>query len=752
MNKKLQKARIGLLLDEPFFGALLLNLKVTEAKGIGTMATDSVVLKYDPEFTDKLSDIELKTVLAHEALHCYSEGTMIITSTGLRAIKEIQAGDRVWSNRGIFTEVLATSRRPYKGEALRITPAFGLPFTLTPEHPLLTYRATRLERNLGFAKSLRIWGSKTMSGALRFRPAGQLTDKDCLVMQAPIDYGISKRKRVKMYRTRSSYTVHKVRLNEDTAYFLGWFVGDGSLHKPSGKGNWFGAPKDKRVICLTLGTNNDHIRLESVIREKLFRSVTITDLSPIKAKRLTFSSTSMSRYLRKHFVSSKGEKVIPPFMLGMSPEIIRGFVQGLLESDGHISVQSGYSVSNTSRSVAGMLPLLLLKVGHLPTIKIRKRNLPNQDCYKICWNPKPKLNSKGYRIGNKWLLPIRSIERIAIDEPVFNLETKAHTYAHAFAITHNCALLHPLRRGQRDARVWNMACDYAINQLLVDSNTGAVAKGRPQPFKLPDGGLIDAKYKGLTADGIYSQLAQKPQPKDTPGDKPSNDPGGMGGVEDHKAASESEQTEQEARWKVALTQAASMAKSRGDIPGELKRLIEDILEPKADWRELLREFINSRDCTDYVWSKPNPRYTHSGFILPSLNNESLGTVIVAGDCSGSMWGIIEKVFSEAQSILFSCNPKQLVFAQFDTSIQQWDEIERGDKIPSEARGFGGTDFRCIFDEIDKRDMQADCLIVITDGDGTFPNEIPGIPCIWALTNNHVKPPFGETICLDMQST
>ena len=70
VNSKLQKARIGLLLDEPFFGALLLNLKISEQPGIGTMATDSVRLVVDPKFIDSLSPIELKTVLAHEALHC----------------------------------------------------------------------------------------------------------------------------------------------------------------------------------------------------------------------------------------------------------------------------------------------------------------------------------------------------------------------------------------------------------------------------------------------------------------------------------------------------------------------------------------------------------------------------------------------------------------------------------------------------------------------------------------------------------
>ena len=54
---------------------------------------------------------------------------------------------------------------------------------------------------------------------------------------------------------------------------------------------------------------------------------------------------------------------------------------------------------------------------------------------------------------------------------------------------------HSLRRGSRDPELWNIACDFAINQILVDSE-----------FTLPEGALIDPQYKDLTAEAIYDRL------------------------------------------------------------------------------------------------------------------------------------------------------------------------------------------------------------------------------------------------------
>src|SRR3974390_326922 len=69
------RARTALLVDQPFFGCLALQLKLVEIQDDGwlpcrTMAVDGYHLYYYPPFVQKLSELELQGVIAHEVLHC----------------------------------------------------------------------------------------------------------------------------------------------------------------------------------------------------------------------------------------------------------------------------------------------------------------------------------------------------------------------------------------------------------------------------------------------------------------------------------------------------------------------------------------------------------------------------------------------------------------------------------------------------------------------------------------------------------
>jgi predicted metal-dependent peptidase len=170
---------------------------------------------------------------------------------------------------------------------------------------------------------------------------------------------------------------------------------------------------------------------------------------------------------------------------------------------------------------------------------------------------------------------------------------------------------HPGRRGAREPGRWNRACDYAINTTLIDAG-----------FELPKGGCIDAQYKGMTADQIYNMLP--------PGDK-DDDPDDLMDGE-----AEPLSPEEVRDWKVAVIQAASEAKKAGQLSNGLSRLIDDIVEPKADWRALLRQFVTERSNADYDWSRPNKRMLSLGFCLPSLYSERCGTIAVFKDISCSI--------------------------------------------------------------------------------------------------------------------
>ena len=79
------------------------------------------------------------------------------------------------------------------------------------------------------------------------------------------------------------------------------------------------------------------------------------------------------------------------------------------------------------------------------------------------------------------------------------------------------ALGHHVRRGERDHKVWNEACDYSDNLILKESG-----------FYMPKDCLLDPKYADMSAEAIYNQIYRK-GPKDGPG-QPQQDKGaGSGG-------------------------------------------------------------------------------------------------------------------------------------------------------------------------------------------------------------------------------
>ena len=96
----------------------------------------------------------------------------------------------------------------------------------------------------------------------------------------------------------------------------------------------------------------------------------------------------------------------------------------------------------------------------------------------------------------------RSIQTMATDgvslyyNPEFvetlNAATLAGTLAHE--VMHP-ALHHHVRRSGRDPKRWNMACDFAINPLLVDAG-----------LSLPEGVLLDNRFRGMSAEQIYNLL------------------------------------------------------------------------------------------------------------------------------------------------------------------------------------------------------------------------------------------------------
>jgi len=299
----------------------------------------------------------------------------------------------------------------------------------------------------------------------------------------------------------------------------------------------------------------------------------------------------------------------------------------------------------------------------------------------------------------------------------------------------HCGLLHPLRRGTRDAKRWNIACDHVVNLQLEACNELARSKGKTEPFPWPKCDVYrDEQYKGMSAEEVYSRL-----PQDQSGGE------GMGEVRD-PSGDESEKKEQEAGWKVAMVQAVHAAKMAGNLPAGIKRMVADTLHPPPRWQDILREFVQDRANDDYSWTRPNPRYAHTGFILPSLYSQRLGRIAVAVDTSGSIDPeLLDRFLGELEGICSECKPSAITLIDCDTEVNSVRECDPSDPLPRDFAGGGGTDFRPVFERV--AEDPPVCLIYFTDLGGCFPKHEPSFPTLWAVYDTEKTAPFGVTVKL-----
>lgn len=326
------------------------------------------------------------------------------------------------------------------------------------------------------------------------------------------------------------------------------------------------------------------------------------------------------------------------------------------------------------------------------------------------------------------------------------------------------AFLHHTRRGSRDKKKWNQACDYSINTIL--HNAG---------FDLPEGRYVNPAYNGMTAEHIYTLIPDDPKDDNgqgqgqgqgqggggggggqDPNNQQGNDPGGDGGVDDspnsqNGGGSQSQQNHEEAEWKVAVAQAAHVAKQTGHLPGDIERMMEELFEPQLPWRNILRRFMTEKCNDDFSWKRGNRRFIAQGLYLPSrLSDDAMGEMVVVIDTSGSIGQKeLTEFGSEIKGIVDEVRPSKVRVIYCDSRIAHIDEFGPDDDLQFAAHGGGGTDFRPPFKWLEENQIVPRALVYLTDGYGPFPEQEPDFPVMWAINNHDVTPPHGEHLILEV---
>jgi len=314
-------------------------------------------------------------------------------------------------------------------------------------------------------------------------------------------------------------------------------------------------------------------------------------------------------------------------------------------------------------------------------------------------------------------------------------------------------LKHPFRRNTRNRDKWNIATDYAVNDIV---------KSDVNELILPSSALYDPRYHDMTADHIYALLPKKDSKESVEAsqmgkvidyNQKSHPPDGKGSQDD-KAIGDScpgegkyEKTPeaQSDSWDSYVASAIISAKSVGKGSSNFILKMQAGLEPKISWQEYLANCLTIDSRNDYCWRMPNRRYLSSGVILPSLNSPTLEDIIIIVDTSGSIDDKdLSRFASELQSILFTYPGTSLKVIYVDAGISSMEEITI-DCVEFHPSGGGGTDFRPGFDYIKREQLNPSAIIYFTDGYCSSYPEDPGIPVYWISTGAKMNVPFGTLI-------
>jgi predicted metal-dependent peptidase len=314
---------------------------------------------------------------------------------------------------------------------------------------------------------------------------------------------------------------------------------------------------------------------------------------------------------------------------------------------------------------------------------------------------------------------------------------------------------------KENAILANMACDYVINLQIYDYDSSQEVTEFPTT---PDGknlGCLDEAYRGMDAHQVFLELVKKHgknagkkkvyvigqggQPSD--GNDEGEGEGLPEGLDEHdwEGAQNMSEQEKEAQAKEvesALRQGSILV---GKMGGNVDRNISEMLVPKINWKDALREFVKSvtqgKDQT--TWRRLHKRYIASDIIMPSSYDEKVGGIVIGIDTSGSI-GTEEltQFLSEVKSICDEVSPEKIDVLYWDTHVASR-ETYQGNELfnlveSTKPAGGGGTEPACVPKYIHKHGMKGECLLMLTDG--YIPDQEPSnwninMPVLWCVKGN-----------------
>jgi predicted metal-dependent peptidase len=309
-------------------------------------------------------------------------------------------------------------------------------------------------------------------------------------------------------------------------------------------------------------------------------------------------------------------------------------------------------------------------------------------------------------------------------------------------------------------RLANLACDYVINLQLVDMDKDELLLAMPKQANGKPLGAIDERFRGMNAKQVFDILKEE-QSEGGDGDEEGEGggSGGGGGFDEHdwegaKALDEQAKKELERDIDSAIRQGLiAEQKVAGKGGGGMGRDLSELLEPKVDWRDVLREFVkttcNAKDTSS--WRRVNRRYLSSDIYMPSLIGERVGHLVIGIDTSGSVGAKeLNEFLSEVQAIAKDVHPDRVDLIYWDGEVAGHEEYSSSqvDSIIDSTKpaGGGGTDPTCVMEYMEEKAIKPEAIIMLTDGYIGNWGDKWNAPILWTIVGgNREFAPVGKTI-------
>lgn len=325
---------------------------------------------------------------------------------------------------------------------------------------------------------------------------------------------------------------------------------------------------------------------------------------------------------------------------------------------------------------------------------------------KQSWNnkiPTAATNGTELLINSDWFLTLTLHQRVAL---------LAHESYHV-------CFQHMLRGVNKEKEKYNKAADYVINIMLKDAG-----------FDLPPEGLVDSKYRNMSTEQVYVLLESKPEEKydcDLLAITSNSD-------------SDNDKTEQDKVMEIgniivkAITQSKMQGDDPGTVPGEIEVMIDELINPKLPWNQVLQNYINGYVKEDFSFRKPNRRFLPE-FYLPSLYSEGLDHLAFAVDAS---YSVLDEEFamylSEIEHARETLKPKLTTIIDFDTKVKNVHKLSEDISVQDIVfQGRGGTDIKPPLKYF--KQNKPTVLIIFTDGEFYPYEDDIDFPIIWVIIGN-----------------